>query len=233
VAGVATFAVSLQRNVPAAVEARTGDGAPESRFFPRPSSLSTTGNACGKKMASSAIRLRASPVAFGTLTRSSNAPHATSEILLSPAMSDHELPQALSALPQMRQRLRFTDFRFQRSADGRCRADVEFEGNDGARIRGTASGQSSPTVDLRVAADAALRAIESFSNDELSFELIGVKAVRAFDANVIIVSVANCRPHGPPRLIGSTLVENDPVRGAVVAVLSATNRMLGNFISTR
>jgi hypothetical protein len=34
-------------------------------------------------------------------------------------------------------------------------------------------------------------------------------------------------------LLGSCLVENDPVRGAVLAVLSATNRVLGNFIATR
>jgi hypothetical protein len=148
-------------------------------------------------------------------------------------MSEHELPQALSAPTQARQRLRFTDFRFQRFSDGRCRADVELEWIDGFKVSGTASGQSSATVDLRVAAEAALRAMESFSSNTLSFELIGVKAVRAFDANVIIVSVGNRGPDGPPRLIGSTLVETDPVRGAVIAVLSATNRVLGNFIATR
>jgi hypothetical protein len=38
---------------------------------------------------------------------------------------------------------------------------------------------------------------------------------------------------GPPKLIGSCLVETDPVRGAVVAVLGATNRVLGNFIAMR
>jgi hypothetical protein len=64
------------------------------------------------------------------------------------------------------------------------------------------------------------------------FELVGVKAIRAFDATVVIVSVAN-RRDGPSRLLGSCLVENDPVRGAVLAVLSATNRVLGNFIATR
>ncbi len=131
-----------------------------------------------------------------------------------------------------RERLRFSDFRFERSSDGRCAADVELEWMDGIKVRGSASGQSSPTVDLRVAAEAALRAIERFSENALAFELVGVKAIRAFDANVIIVSIAN-RGDGPPRLLGSCLVESDPVRGAVVAVLSATNRMLGNFIALR
>lgn len=131
-----------------------------------------------------------------------------------------------------RERLRFTTFQFTRSTDGSCRAEVEFEWVDGQTVRGASSGPSSPTVDLRVAAEAALRAIEAFSEGGMSFELIGVKAIRAFDANVVIVSVGNCR-EGPHRLLGSCLVEDDPVRGAVLAVLSATNRVLGNFIATR
>jgi len=132
-----------------------------------------------------------------------------------------------------RERLRFSDFRFHRTTDGRCSAEVELEWIDGIKILGTASGQSSPTVDLRVAADATLRAIETFSENTLSFELIGVKAIRAFDATVIIVSVANRRAEGPRKLLGASLVEDDPVKGAVVSVLGATNRMLGNFVATR
>ena len=142
-------------------------------------------------------------------------------------------PNALPVPLQLRrERLRFSDFRFQRTTDGRCMAEVELEWVDGIKIRGSASGQSSATVDLRVAAEATLRALEQFANGALAFELIGVKAIRAFDANVVIVSVAN-RKAGPQRLLGSCLVEGDPVRGAAVAVLSATNRVMGNFIATR
>ncbi len=134
--------------------------------------------------------------------------------------------------PSRRERLRFTDFRFQRAADGRCSAEVELEWMEGVRIRGDAAGQSSQTVDLRVAAEAGLRALERFSDGALRFELVGVKAIRVFDANVIIVSVTN-HGSGPVKLLGSCLVETDPVRGAVIAVLNATNRVLGNFIATR
>ncbi|MDQ6886856.1 MAG: hypothetical protein M3068_06125 [Gemmatimonadota bacterium] len=147
--------------------------------------------------------------------------------------SEHSSAESVPQSQLRRERLRFTDFRFRRMSDGRCTADVELEWWDGQKVTGSASGQSSPTVDLRVAAEAALRAIESFSEAALSFELIGVKAIRAFDANVVIVSIGN-RKDGPPRrLLGSCLVEEDPVRGSVMAVLGATNRMLGNFISTR
>jgi hypothetical protein len=100
-------------------------------------------------------------------------------------------------------------------------------------VRGTSAGQSSATVDLRVAADAALRAIETFSDNSLEFELVGVKSVRAFDATVVIVSVNVRKGDGPRKLLGACLAEDDPVRGAAVAVLNATNRVLGNFIATR
>ena len=35
------------------------------------------------------------------------------------------------------------------------------------------------------------------------------------------------------RLVGSYLTETDPPRGAALAVLNATNRLLGNFLVTR
>jgi hypothetical protein len=146
--------------------------------------------------------------------------------------SESDDDSATAPLQGQRSRLRFTDFAFRRASDGRCTAEVELEWTEGVRVRGNAAGQSSPTVDLRVAAEAALRAIEAFSEGAMAFDLIGAKAVRAFDANVVIVSVEN-RREGPRRLLGACLVEDDPCRGAVVAVLSATNRVLGNFIATR
>lgn len=146
--------------------------------------------------------------------------------------SDSENNSTVPPIQGKRERLRFTDFRFHRASDGHCTAEVELEWSEGQRVRGVCSGQSSPTVDLRVAAEATLRAIEAFSEGRMAFDLIGAKAVRAFDANVVIVSVENKR-EGPRRLLGSCLVEDDPCRGAVLAVLGATNRVLGNFVATR
>jgi len=145
--------------------------------------------------------------------------------------NENEMPAAVAQAKH--ERLRFSEFTFERTADGRCNAVVELEWWDGLKVRGTASGQSSSTVDLRVAADAALRALELFSDNVLSFELAGIKAIRAFDATVIIVSITNRRADGPRRLLGSALVETDPVRGAVIAALCAANRMLGNFVALR
>lgn len=143
------------------------------------------------------------------------------------------LTPVVSQVQLRRERLRFSDFRFVRTPSGQCTAEVELEWVDGVRVVGRSSGQSSLMGDLRYAAEAALHAIESFSDRALQFELVGVKLLRAFDANVVIVSVLVKRGDGPNKLLGAYLAETDPVRGAVVAVLNATNRVLGNFIATR
>jgi hypothetical protein len=67
----------------------------------------------------------------------------------------------------------------------------------------------------------------------LSFELLGVKAVRAFDATVVIVSLAVNGEGNGQRVVGSYLTEQDSARGAALAVLNATNRILGNRLFMR
>jgi hypothetical protein len=131
-----------------------------------------------------------------------------------------------------RERVRFADFSFTRTPSGQCTAQVELE-YEGQRVSGRSSGQSSPLADLRIAAEAALRALEQFTDNSLIFELIGVKLIRAFDANLVIVSVGLRGSDAQARLVGCYLAESDTRRGAAVAVLNATNRILGNYISTR
>ncbi len=67
----------------------------------------------------------------------------------------------------------------------------------------------------------------------VGFELIGVKAVRAFDSTVVIVSLSIQQDSGVHRVVGSCLTDNDPARGAALAVLNATNRILGNRLYMR
>ena len=146
-----------------------------------------------------------------------------------------QAPQALTKPVGQgtRERLRFTDFRFDRTPSGRSSATVQFEWVEGEPIMGKASGQTSELGDLRIASEAALRAIETFAQGAFRLELLGVKLVRAFDSNVIIVAISVIKPDGPVRLLGCTLAERDPLHGSVIAVLHATNRLLGNLIATR
>ncbi|MEX2179408.1 MAG: hypothetical protein WD801_11905 [Gemmatimonadaceae bacterium] len=130
-----------------------------------------------------------------------------------------------------RERLSFGSFTFTRSPAGRCAVQVELE-YDGKRYVGRQEGQSSPIGDLRLGAEAALQAVEAFAQGGLGLELMGVKLVRAFDSNVIIVSCTQ-RSAGGTRLVGCYLADRDSVRGAALAVLNATNRVLGNYLTTR
>ena len=149
-------------------------------------------------------------------------------------LQGHTVPApAKSAGQGSRERLRFTDFRFDRTPSGRSSATVQFEWVEGEPIMGKASGQTSELGDLRIASEAALRAIETFSHGAFRLELLGVKLIRAFDSNVIIVAISVIKDDGPVRLLGCTLAERDALHGSVIAVLHATNRLLGNLIATR
>lgn len=121
-------------------------------------------------------------------------------------------------------RPRLVDFSFSRTQAGICCADVVLDDGSGERWQGRAHGSSSPTGELRVAAEAVLRALEQGRGQRL--ELLGVKALRAFDAMVVIVAVAADRQGVSTRLLGCALAGDDINRGAVLAALNATNRVL-------
>lgn len=149
------------------------------------------------------------------------------------AQSDRAaVPSPLPASAR-RERLRFADFRFTRTPAGQCTAEVHLEWISGERYIGRATGQSSELADLRIVGEATLRALEEFSGGTYHFDIFGVKLVRAFDANVIIAAVSVKGGEGPRRLLGAQLAEREPLNAAVLAVLSATNRLLGNFVATR
>jgi hypothetical protein len=100
-------------------------------------------------------------------------------------------------------------------------------------VVGRAQGQASPAGDARLGAEAAIQALETFTERNRTFELVGVKVVRAFDANVVITSLIQRGDNGPDRLLGCYLADGDMVKGAALAVLNATNRVLGNYLVTR
>lgn len=140
--------------------------------------------------------------------------------------------RAASTVVGRRERLRFSGFSFSRSPAGRVVCEVVLEFAPGEFVTGRVEGQASPAGDARLGAEAAIRALEAFTERQVTFELVGVKVVRAFDANVVITSLIQHGDDGPDRLLGCFLADGDMVRGAALAVLNATNRVLGNFLST-
>ena len=139
-------------------------------------------------------------------------------------------PDTATTAVWRQERLRFTGFACDRTRTGHLTCRVTLELGPGETIFGEASGTASPSGDARLGAEAALRALEAFTERQITFELIGVKVVRAFDMNVVIASIMQHGTAGPERLLGCYLAEGDHVRGAALAVMNATNRTLGTYI---
>lgn len=145
------------------------------------------------------------------------------------------VPQAALPSTPLPERLRFAEFTLDRLPNGRCRARVGLTWKDSEQFTGEGEGLASQAGELRCSAQACVVALGHAVQGGVSFELLGVKAVRAFDATVIIVSLA-VHGEGPGtgrRVVGSYLAETDTPRGAALAVLNATNRILGNRLFMR
>jgi hypothetical protein len=139
----------------------------------------------------------------------------------------------MSTTTPLPERLRFAEFTLDRLPNGRCRARVGLTWRDSEQFTGEGEGLASQAGELRCAAQACVVALGQAVQGSMSFELLGVKAVRAFDATVVIVSLAVHGDSNGQRVVGSYLTENDTARGAALAVLNATNRILGNRLFMR
>lgn len=128
----------------------------------------------------------------------------------------------------MPDRFRFREFTLDRLPNSRCRAKVVLALSDDEVWVGEGEGLASQAGELRVAADACVAALAKAIDGVATLELLGVKAVKAFDNNVIIVSMAYNEGGKGQRLVGCILADADHGRGAALAVLNATNRILGN-----
>ena len=138
-----------------------------------------------------------------------------------------QLQDAQSPPPRVSRelRVRFSRFDLTRSKSGQTTAEVTLELDEKAHV-GQSSGPSSPLGDLRIAAEACLRALAGFSGG-VDFELMAVKHIRAFDSNLAIVSITHRQDGSSFPLVGCYLAKDDVCRGAAIAVLNATNRVLG------
>jgi hypothetical protein len=127
------------------------------------------------------------------------------------------------------QRLKFVSLELEETSRERHRATVTLEMRADRTFVGTAECEGSGG-DLRCAALAAVDALHRAIGDAGTFDLIGARAVKAFDGTVVIVALSVRRQEGSRRLVGSYLAERDVTAGAAIAVLNATNRLLGTTI---
>lgn len=111
------------------------------------------------------------------------------------------------------------------------RIRIKLEWNGQSTV-GEAVGENGDLIELRTAAAAALDALEHVLGENLHIKLVGVKQVKAFDAELMVVALYRTGDQ-PQRLVGSVSAAGDPRRAAAVAVLNALNRVLGNYLSVR
>jgi len=131
------------------------------------------------------------------------------------------------------ERLRFAEFTMDRLPTGQCKARVVLSWQGEERFEGVCEGLTSPEGELRCAAQACVAALTEAVEGKVKFDLLGVKAVRAFDSTVVIVSLATHGDDGRRRIVGSVLTEEDLSRAAALAVMNATNRLMGNLVDMR
>ncbi len=99
-------------------------------------------------------------------------------------------------------------------------------------VVGEAVGEKGEVLELRTAALATIDAIERATRAPLDVRLAGIKRVRVFDAELMVVSLNRSGP-GSQRLVGAVVIGNDLWRASALAVMHALNRVLGNVLATR
>ena len=127
-------------------------------------------------------------------------------------------------------RIKLETFQIEDLPDGECRVRVELGWGDEDRFVGTSTGPSSDEGSCQTAAKATIQALESAAGGNLEFDLEGVNALEAFNTTVVIVFlICHSERHNLP-FLGACLVKEEHIsRYAVLAVLSATNRLSSVF----
>jgi hypothetical protein len=127
-------------------------------------------------------------------------------------------------------RIRFKDFVLQQLSDTQCSVRVVLAWHAGEEFVGTAEGEDSPHGQLRSAAEAAARALEAATHGQVELTILAVKALTTLETVLVVVSLSSRVDQRSERLVGSCLIKEQPARGAVLAVLDATNRLLSTYL---
>ena len=129
------------------------------------------------------------------------------------------------------QRIKLVGFELKAVGGGRVAAEVTLAWPDNEEFEGAASGDDSPHGQLRAAAEATAQALVRACSERIGLEVLAVKAIEAFDTILVVVSLSSRVDQLSERLVGATLIRGrEPARGSVLAVLDATNRLIGRVM---
>ena len=145
----------------------------------------------------------------------------------------------MEATGNARSRLRFDSLKHVTTPDGSGRVSVRLEWG-GRMYEGTVSCLETQQGILKAASQAALAAALASrsvnghaSSGRIDLEVVGVKAVRAFDGWVVVARINGSKGEERYRLLGAAPCEeeDDLPTAAVKAVLNASNRVMEQRIA--
>lgn len=142
----------------------------------------------------------------------------------------------MNTVNAVRSRLRFDSLEHVTTPDGSGRVSVRLEWS-GEFYEGTVSCLETQQGVLKAASQATLAAtlssLAALSSDNVHLEVVGVKAVRAFDGWVVVTRINGNAAADAYRLLGAAPCERekDLPGAAVKAVLNASNRVIEQRIA--
>lgn len=133
------------------------------------------------------------------------------------------------AAPQPRRRVHLRRVGMEYPRVGRAAATAVLEWQN-ELFEARSEGESGPAVELRLAALATLSALEQVLAQQLTFTLVGIRSIRAFDRDLVVALTRSDQEGVDRPLVGISLANQSLWHGAALAVLNATNRLLGNYL---
>ncbi len=130
-----------------------------------------------------------------------------------------------------RQRLRFEELTHHSGADGSCTVTVRLEWC-GQMHTTSVEGLETQQGRIRTSSLATIGAVLDATGESVSLELLGIKAVHAFDGWVVVTSLRAEASGRSYRLLGSASCEEeaDLLRAAALSVLDASNRVVERHV---
>jgi hypothetical protein len=122
------------------------------------------------------------------------------------------------------QRLKFTDLLIS-SEGGNLQVVIKLENNNKV-FEGKINCVNWEKNREYIVTRATLEAITSFLNGKVFFQAEEIKKVNLDDREVVLISINLINAQGKEKLVGAALIEDDPHRSLVKAILQAVNRRI-------
>lgn len=123
-------------------------------------------------------------------------------------------------------RIVFAGLRLEHIGDDRCVVLVALTRPGEGTFVGACEGENSRAGNLECAGRATTRALQKATQQSLEIDLVAIEEAQETASVEAVISLSDGTGDQHRKLCGASLLEDDPSRAAVKAVLSAANRLL-------